>query len=389
MDSEFEKAIDAFIAENMMGESPSLSSDPSLPSPVFEWFCRGGLCNWWIGQEFGGRGFSLKDSVQVIAKLAYAECGIASAALTAILSSRLLEIFGTKQQQQNFLVPLVKTGGFSALAASEIGCGSELLGMSTVCTPSGTKCVLNGRKAFSTSSAFADFVVVVAKLPDDEGFTAVIVPKGTPGMIFEKRWNLIGLKSCNVYGIQFVNCEVPVENMIEGNGLRVLEVALNASRILIAATGIGMGRRIRDLALDYGKNKILKGSVMLENPVFAAKLGQMEMEIETMNTMCRVAAEDYDTMFAAPNAKELFVRTGIVKSAIVAKLLCGQMAWHIASTGSEMFGGTGYSNESLMFRLMSDIRHISIVEGGEDVARDILYGRYVKNLAKQGFNDRT
>jgi alkylation response protein AidB-like acyl-CoA dehydrogenase len=68
-----------------------------------------------------------------------------------------------------------------------------------------------------------------------------------------------------------------------------------------------------------------------------------------------------------------------MKGAIVAKMLCGQLGWRIASEASVMFGGLGYTEESLIGKLVNDMRYIGIVEGGDDVGRDLIFGRYVKD----------
>ncbi|KJS53671.1 acyl-CoA dehydrogenase, partial [Streptomyces rubellomurinus subsp. indigoferus] len=206
---------------------------------------------------------------------------------------------------------------------------------------------------------------------------AVLVPRDTPGIEVVKRWNVIGVRASYSYQVSLKGCRVPVANRLEGSGLRLLEIGLNASRILIATTGLGIARRIRDLCMTYAKTKPLRDGTLLENPVFAAKLGQMEMQIDVMKSHLLRAARDYDAVMANPNAADLWHRQGTLKSALTAKMFCGQAGWDVASVGSEMFGGLGYTDESPIGKLMRDMRYISIVEGGDDVLRDLVFSRYV------------
>jgi alkylation response protein AidB-like acyl-CoA dehydrogenase len=162
--------------------------------------------------------------------------------------------------------------------------------------------------------------------------------------------------------------------------LRVLEVGLNFSRVLIAATAIGVSRRIRDLSLHYAQSKKIKDAPLRQNAVFMAKLGQMEADIDCMRSVCRTAARELDDLFRAPDAAALFERTGTVKSALVAKLLCGQLGWKVASAGSEMFGGAGYTEDLLAEKVLRDVRFVSVVEGGEDVIRELIYTRFVRSI---------
>ncbi|MFD4401552.1 acyl-CoA dehydrogenase family protein [Nocardia sp. NPDC058499] len=66
-----------------------------------------------------------------------------------------------------------------------------------------------------------------------------------------------------------------------------------------------------------------------------------------------------------------------MKNALTVKMFCGQAGWDIAGAGSELLGGLGYTNESPMAKLLRDMRYVSIVEGGNEVLRDLLYRRYV------------
>ncbi|MEK8173380.1 acyl-CoA dehydrogenase family protein [Streptomyces sp. M19] len=162
-----------------------------------------------------------------------------------------------------------------------------------------------------------------------------------------------------------------------GLGLRLLEIGLNASRVLIAATAIGIARRVRDHCMTYARSKPFRDGVLLESPVFAQRLGQMEMQIDVMKSHCLRAARDYDAIMADPGAAALFHRQGTLKSAVTAKMFCGQAGWDVASVGSEMFGGLGYTHEMPIGKLMRDMRYVSVVEGGDDVLRELLFGRYV------------
>jgi alkylation response protein AidB-like acyl-CoA dehydrogenase len=165
--------------------------------------------------------------------------------------------------------------------------------------------------------------------------------------------------------------------VLNGPGLRILEVALNASRILIASTAVGISRRVRDMCMEYAKRKRLGDKPLTSNAVFAAKLGQMELDIDAMRHVCLGAAREFDALMSRDDAGDEFLRRGTLKSALTAKSFCGRTGWSIASLGSEMFGGLGYTREMSIDKLLRDVRHVSIIEGGDDVLRDLVFNRYV------------
>ncbi|KJS51442.1 acyl-CoA dehydrogenase, partial [Streptomyces rubellomurinus subsp. indigoferus] len=107
--------------------------------------------------------------------------------------------------------------------------------------------------------------------------------------------------------------------------------------------------------------KPLRAGVRLDNPVFAAKLGQMELQIDVMKSHLLPAGRDYDAVMATPDAADPWHRQGTRKSALTGKMFCGQTGWDIATVGSEMFGGIGKTHESPSKKLRRDSGYVSIV----------------------------
>jgi Acyl-CoA dehydrogenases len=114
-----------------------------------------------------------------------------------------------------------------------------------------------------------------------------------------------------------------------------------------------------------------------------AKLGQFEMLIDVMANQCLAAAREYDAIAARPDAGAEFLRVGTLKSALTTKMFCGQSGWQITATASEMFGGLGYTHEMVIGKLLRDVRYVSVVEGGDDVLRDLMFSRYVVPVSKR------
>lgn len=365
--------IREYVNENVIGKESVYDTLTEPPQARFDSFHSLGINNWWLPPDVGGRGVSLQESVGIVSELAYGDGGLAFSMLISILGTTFIEIFGTSEQRARLLGPLAREPRYAALAASEHEAGSELLRITTVAEEQGGKYALSGRKAFCTNAAFADFVVVVAKVAGlrRDTYKGFVVEKGQPGFEVLRRWRMVGLRSSATYELQFDNCLVEPHNVIETNGLRALEVALNASRILISSMGIGIAKRGRDLSLQYARTKEIDGQRLTRHPTFAAKLGQIEMQIEAMRSVCVTAARDYDDL-RRDHPTEL-QRLGALKTAMVAKMFAGQSLWSAISALSESFGGLGYTEDSPIGKLVRDARIISIVEGGDDVLRRLLF----------------
>lgn len=353
--------------------------------PLWRAFADGKLANWWVPPGYGGHGVSLVDSVEIAAALGYADPGFAFTAFLPVLAARMVELFATEDVAKRFLAPLVANGEFCATLGSEAAAGSELINTETTFRRCGGDLVLNGGKQFSTNLRSARFGVVLARDADHPlEFAMIVVPADTPGFEIGPRWQLSGLRGTGTYPATLSDCVVPAGNALRGGGLRVLEIGLNATRILMSAIVIGIVRRLRDLSMEYGEGKQVGGQPLTRNAVFAARMGQWEMELETIKSVCRSAAADYDRLYGSDDPSGEFYRQCVLKSALVTKMHAGQTGWRIAATASESFGGLGYTEDHEVQRLLRDVRHVSIVEAGDDVLRDLMYARYVRRPSMRG-----
>ncbi len=296
----------------------------------------------------------------------------------------MVTLFGSDEVRARHLDPLVVGNGFAATLGSEREAGSELARIATTVRWDGDWLVLDGTKAFSTNTDFAQFLVVVARSAETpDSYLAVVVPRDAPGIEVRKRWDVVGLRASGTYEVALAGVRVPAANALRGNGLRLLEIGLNASRILIATTALGIARRARDLCMDYARTKQIKGAPLVSNAVFADRLGQFEMLIDVMTNQCLAAAREYDAISARPDAAGEFLRQGTMKAAMTTKMFCGQAGWQVVSAASEMFGGLGYTRETLVQKLLRDVRYVSIVESGDEVLRELVYSRHVVPVSKR------
>lgn len=383
--SDILERVRVFAQQELVGEQEYLDSFNTAPLSLCKTFHEQGLANWWISPQYGGLGISLEDSVDIVSELAYGDAGAAFTLFISILGTNMVQLYGSEELRTRYLSSMVRSGGFCATLGSEQAAGSELAKITTTFERRGGELVINGDKYFSTNTGFADFLIVVGRAANDPAdFIAALVPADTPGIHITKRWEMIGLRSSGTYEVSLRDCRVPVENVLQGPGLRLLEVALNASRILIATTAVGVARRVRDISMEYAEEKPLHDGYLVDNPVFMNQLGKMETQIEVMKNQCRAAAREFDTLMARPDAAETLIQHGTLRSALAAKMYCGRAGWEIASAGSEMFGGLGFTTEHTIGKLLRDVRYVSIVEGGDSVLQELMFNRYVLPEPKRG-----
>ncbi|MFJ1597411.1 acyl-CoA dehydrogenase family protein [Streptomyces sp. NPDC088261] len=376
--------VRAFAEAEITPRSDYFDSLPEAPTVATTRLHQAGLANWWIPSRYGGTGAGLEESVDIVSELAYGDAGFAFGSFLSILGTTMLHLCGEEPLARIHLEALAAGGGSCAILASEERAGSELGRITAGFTRHGDQVVISADKYFATNADAADLLLTVARdTGDDADFRVVLVPRDTPGVEIVKRWDMVGMRGSATYQARLRDCAVPAAHLLGGNGLRNLEIGLNASRILIAATAIGLARRVRDLSMEYAAVKQVKGTALSGNAVFAGKLGQIEMLIDVMRNQCRAAAAEFDRYMAAPDPLPALYRTGTLRSALAAKMYCGQAGWQVATIGSEMFGGLGYTHDHPIGKLVRDLRYVGLVEGGDDVIRDLLYSRFVVPAGKR------
>ncbi len=371
----FRERIRAFVREHLIGKESYLDSAPEPPLPLHRQFKEQGLGAWWMPREYGGEGIGLEDGVDIVADLAYADTSFALTFGIQMISTQVIALYGSDEMKERCLRPIASGMAHAATAGSEREAGSNVDRFtSTVATPDGDDYVLHGAKFFCSNVAFADHVMVLARLAGEQIVPRMfVVPGGSKGLRILRRWPLIGARSLGTYEFVLEGCRVPASAMLPHDGGALGQIGLNGSRTLIAASVVGACRRIRDICVDYARSKRIGGRPLLNNSTFAAKVGWMEAEIASMRHVCRAAGREYDELSWGPDPREAFLRERALASVLAAKMYCGQVGWKIASLASEMFGGLGYTDDLLIGKLTRDIRVVSIVEVGDDHLRNIIY----------------
>ena len=132
-------------------------------------------------EAVGGGNMGIMENVLVIEQFCKADSGMGMAIHLAYLPAKIVKIFGTPEQQEKFLSPLVKGDWVSAVSFTEPDHGSDLTRMETTLEEQPDGFVLNGTKVFTTNGGYADFFIVLAQEEPDagagKGMTTILVER--------------------------------------------------------------------------------------------------------------------------------------------------------------------------------------------------------------------
>lgn len=322
-----------------------------------------GIC---YPKEYGGGGYSYLAYIAVIEELAK-HCSTTSVMLSDhhSLGSFPLSEFGTEEQKQKYLVPLLKGEKLGAFAVTEPMAGSDLGNQQTTAVDMGDYWLLNGTKIFITNGFYADTYFVTAmtdKSQRSRGISAFIVEKGTPGFTFGTKEKKLGIRGSATYELIFQNCKIPKENLLGelGKGFKMALITLDGGRIGVAAQALGIAQG----AIDHCKKYVtehMQGDKRISQYQFTQfELADMQTRVDAARLLVYRAAQ-------AKQDHEKFSHL-----AAMAKLYAAEAATNVTRRCSQLAGYDGYSRKFPFERLMRDSKITEIYEGTSEVQKMVI-----------------
>ena len=274
---------------------------------------------------------------------------------------------GSDAQRDRYLPRLVSGEHVGALAMSEPGAGSDVVGMRLRADKRGDRYILNGTKMWITNGPDADVLVIYAKTDPDagpRGITAFIVEKGFEGFSTAQKLDKLGMRGSNTCELVFDNCEVPEENVLGevGRGVNVLMSGLDYERVVLAAGPLGIMQACMDIVVPYVHER-----KQFDRPIGEFQL--MQGKLADMYTAMN-AAKAY--VYAVARACDLGGPTR--KDAAGAILYAAERATWMALEAIQCLGGNGYINDYATGRLLRDAKLYEIGAGTSEIRR-MLIGR--------------
>jgi butyryl-CoA dehydrogenase len=320
-----------------------------------------------IRSEYGGA-----DSNSVALSLVLTELGrgCAATAVTASVTNMVaeaIESMGSEAQKKRYLSRIC--GGEYAAAGfglTEPEAGSDPSAVCTTAVLQGDHWILNGRKTFITSGAYAGVFIIWAVVDQDaprgEGIGAFLVEPEFTGFIVGKDEEKMGQVGAAANELVMEDCRVPRENLLgdDCNGYRIAVSELTGGRIGIGSMALGIGLAAMDYAKEYAKQRMQFGRPIAEHQAIQWKLADRYTELEAARLLLLQAAHLKD------QGKDF------MKAASMAKLYASESANRACYDAMQILGGYGYSREYPLERMARDVRVCTIYEGTSEIQRLII-----------------
>lgn len=322
-----------------------------------------GIC---FPKKYGGQGRDIVSYILTVEELSRADAGVGvTLATTVSLCAWPIYAYGTEEQKQKYLLPLVNGVTQGAFGLTEPKAGTDAASQQTVAVKAGDYYVLNGGKVFITNAGEAETYVVFAmtdKSKGTKGISAFILEKGMQGFRFGQAVHKLGIHSSLTGELVFQDVKVPVGNRLgkEGDGFKVAMSTLDGGRIGIAAQALGIGQAALDYAVNYSKERRQFGRPIADNQAIAFMLADMATKVDAARFL----------VYRAACLKEQGLSHS--KEAAMAKMFASDTAMQVTTDAIQIFGGYGYSREYPVERLLRDAKITQIYEGTNQVQRMVV-----------------
>ncbi|GHO67056.1 acyl-CoA dehydrogenase [Ktedonobacter sp. SOSP1-85] len=317
-------------------------------------------------EEYGGIGASELAISMAVEELS--RCCATTGLILAVqqLGSMPILLAGNDEQKRKYFPRLASGEWLAAFGLTEAGSGSDAAAMQTFAVRKGDKYILNGSKRFITNGGLAQVNSIFA-ITDPQagtrGISAFIVEKDFPGFSVGRIEDKMGIKGSQTAELIFENCEVPVENLLggEGEGFKIAMRTLDRTRIGIGAQALGIAQGALDLAVAYAKQRVQFKKPIAENQGIQFMLADMATKVEAARLLVYHASElvdDGDEQFS--------------KYSSMAKMFASDAAMDVTNDAIQVLGGYGYMKEYPAERMLRDAKITQIYEGTNQIQRLVI-----------------
>ena len=327
-------------------------------------------------KEYGGVGGDYLSYALCMEEISKKDgsAGITISVHTSLCCS-CIDSFGTEEQKQKFLRPLIDGSKTGCFGLTEPNAGSDAAGQQTqaVYDEATDEYIINGGKIFTTNSGFAETCIVFAltdKTLGTKGISAFVVPlkdedgNRTPGVTVSENIKRMGIRAASNCEVSYENVRVPAANRLgkEGQGFKIDMKALDGGRIGIAAQSVGLAQGALDEAVEYVKERKQFGRPIAAFQTTQFKLADMQTKIDaarllTWRAACiKDAGENYGP------------------AAAMAKLFASDVANQVCREAVQLMGGYGYCREYPVERALRDAKITEIYEGTSEVMKMVISG---------------
>ncbi|MDF3309313.1 acyl-CoA dehydrogenase family protein [Rhodococcus sp. T2V] len=366
------ETVRAFIDRDVKPTVQAVEHANEYPEKWIEQMKQIGIYGLAVPEEYGGSPVSMPCYAQVTQELARGWMSLAGAMGGHTVVAKLLSLYGTEEQKQQYL-PKMATGEIRAtMALTEPGGGSDLQAMSTTAKADGDDLVISGSKTWISNARRSGLIALLCKTdpqatPKHRGISIVLVEHG-PGLTVSRDLPKLGYKGVETCELSFDGYRAPASAILggtPGKGFGQMMKGLETGRIQVACRALGVATAALEDSLAYAQQRESFGQPIWKHQSIGNYLADMATKLTAARQLTWHAAEQYDS------GDRCDMEAGM------AKLYASEVAMDIALNAVRIHGGYGYSTEYDVERYFRDAPLMIVGEGTNEIQRNVIVSQLV------------
>lgn len=366
------ETVRAFVDRDVKPAVRDVEHADEYPAAWIEQMKRIGIYGLAVPESYGGTPVSTRCYVEVTQELSRGWMSLAGAMGGHTVVAKLLTLFGTEDQKQQYL-PALATGEIRAtMALTEPGGGSDLQAMTTTARADGDDLVVNGTKTWISNARRSGLIALMCKTdpvaePAHRGISVLLVEHG-PGLSVSRDLPKLGYKGVESCELAFDDYRVPASAILggqPGKGFGQMMKGLETGRIQVASRALGVASAALEDALSYAQSRESFGQPIWQHQAVGHYLADMATKLTAARQLTLHAADRYDSGDRAD------------MEAGMAKLFASEVAMEIALNAVRIHGGYGYSTEYDVERYFRDAPLMIVGEGTNEIQRNVIAAQLV------------
>jgi isovaleryl-CoA dehydrogenase len=353
-----------FAREQIAPIAAEIDETDEFPIALWPQMGELGLHGITVEEEDGGLGLGYLEHVVAQEEVARASASVGlSYGAHSNLCVNQIRRWANEEQKRKYLPKLISGEHVGALAMSESGAGSDVVGMKLKAEKSGNGYRLNGTKFWITNGHYADTVVVYAKTGEgSRGITAFLVEKGMDGFSTGQKVDKMGMRGSPTSELVFDDCFVPPENVLgeENKGVEVLMSGLDYERTVLSGIQIGIMQACLDVVLPYVRERKQFGKPIGSFQLMQAKVADMYVALNSARAYVYQVARACDA-----GKTTRFDAAGAI-------LIASENAFRVANEAVQALGGAGYTKDWPVERYLRDAKLLDIGAGTSEIRRTLI-----------------